>query len=173
MSFSKSAPVIYFETILNFFVTDTLYTSVIHAKTGKRKLIARLANWEISIRCDRVLHIRCKFSNQVFGKYLLEGMVCPSQLQKNIFKKISVENYDHNLTLAIAELHFTEHLSCYFNSPMLCSFPAFSKRPTKLTLLKSYANIKLTPTKKPDRIGSCNLNPSNLFQLTAEEEANK
>ena len=56
---------------------------------------------------------------------------------------------------------------------MLCSFPTLSKRRAKLTLPKSYTNIKPTPARTPDKIGFCNLDRSNLFRLTVGEEANK
>ena len=72
MSFSKSAPVIYFETILNFFVTDTLYTSVIHAKTGKRKLLLGLLiekSASDAIECYTLdANSQIKFSGNIYLK---------------------------------------------------------------------------------------------------------
>ena len=54
---------------------------MVHAKTGKRKLVEELSGQGVSISYEQVHEIQRSISNQVCRKYNSDGFVCPSELQ--------------------------------------------------------------------------------------------
>ena len=130
---------------------------MVHAKTGKRKLVDELSSQGVSISYERVREIRRSISNQVCRKYNSEGFVCPSELQYNLFTTSAIDNVDHNPTSSTSETSFHgttisvfQHANVPVTAKML-SFEHFtSGRSERLKLPESYTEIQPTRAGKPE-----------------------
>ena len=67
---------------------------MVHARTGKRKLVDRLAADGVSISYDCFMNLRWSISNQVCMEY--QANVSPFDLKKNVFTTAAIDNLDHN-----------------------------------------------------------------------------
>ena len=130
---------------------------MVHEKTGKRKLVARLSSHGVSISYERVREIRRSISNQVCMKYNSEGFGCPSELQYNLFTTSAIDNVDHNPTSSTAETSYHGTTISVFQHadvpaiPKTFSIEHFtSGRSARLKLPESYTEIKPTRAGKPE-----------------------
>ena len=80
---------------------------LLYANTKKRNLIDLLFQHGICISYDRVLEISTTLGDTVIQKYLEDGVVCPSVLQKGVFTTLPIDNIDHNpsSTTAMTSFH--------------------------------------------------------------------
>ena len=78
----------------------------IYAKTRKKVLVDLLHDHGISILYDRVLEISAQLGHAAVGKYIEEGVVCPSILRKRLFTTAAMDNIDHNPTATTATTSF-------------------------------------------------------------------
>ena len=75
----------------------SIYLSLmLHAHTRKREVIDKLHKLGLCISYDRLLTITAAVSNAVCAQYIEEGVVCPLNLQKELFLVGAVDNIDHN-----------------------------------------------------------------------------
>ena len=78
----------------------------IYAKTRKKVLIDLLHDHGLTIPYDRVLEISAQLGDAAVGKYIDEGVVCPSILRKRLFTTAAMDNIDHNPTATTATTYF-------------------------------------------------------------------
>ena len=81
----------------------------IHSATRSKKLIQVLHKDGLSISYDRVLAIRHSIAASVCKKYSEKGFVTPTNLLKNEFISIAIDNIDQNLqsSTATSSVHWT------------------------------------------------------------------
>ena len=73
---------------------------MVHARTIKRKLVDRLAEEGVSISYDCVMNLRRSISSSVCMEYQANDLVCPVDLEKNVFTTAAIDNLDHNPSFA-------------------------------------------------------------------------
>ena len=124
---------------------------LLFAKTRKRNLIDLLFQHGICISYDRVLEISTSLGDAVIQKYLEDGVVCPSVLQKGVFTTSAVDNIDHNPSSKTAMTSFHGTGISVFQHPNEMSTiekltpPLLAKKPISKkvsNLPDSYTNIR-------------------------------
>ena len=114
---------------------------MVHAKTGKQKLVEELSSQGVCIR-KQVREMRRSISNQVCRKYNSDGFVCPSKLQYNLFTTSAIDNVEHNPTSSTS-FHGTtisvfQHANVPVTTKMLSLEHFTSGRSEQLKLPESY-----------------------------------
>ena len=79
---------------------------MVHARTGKRKLVDWLAVEGVSISYDFAMNLRRSISIQVCMEYQANSLVCPVDLKKNVFTTVATDNLDHNLPFMVQPYRF-------------------------------------------------------------------
>ena len=69
---------------------------LLFVKTRNRQLIDSLHQYGICISYARVLEISSKMGTALVERFIEEGVVCPSVLQKSLFTTAALDNIDHN-----------------------------------------------------------------------------
>lgn len=77
-----------------------------YAKTRKKLLVDMLHEHGLSISYDRVLEISAQLGDAAVRRYNEEGVVCPSDLRKDLFTTAAMDNIDHNPTATTATSSF-------------------------------------------------------------------
>ena len=68
----------------------------IHSQTRSKKLLNRLHRLGISINYNRVFEVENCLASSVCTRFEQDGVVCPSQLRKDLFTVGAFDNIDHN-----------------------------------------------------------------------------
>lgn len=69
---------------------------IVYAKTRKKGLIDILHRLGLSVSYRRLLHVTTGLANMLIAQYEMDGVVCPSPLQKGLFTVGAYDNIDHN-----------------------------------------------------------------------------
>jgi len=74
---------------------------VLHAETGKEKLVDKFYRLGLSISYDRVMQISSDLVNSICAQFEEEEIVCPSKFKKSLFTTANVDNIDqiHSMVL--------------------------------------------------------------------------
>ena len=143
---------------------------MVHARTGKRKLVDWLAAEGVSISCDCVMNFRRSISNQVCMEYQANGLVCPVDFEKNVSTTAAIDNLDHNPSSATADSSFHgTTISVFQHADYHLSLPSFrvdvnnSGRRKQSKLPVSHTNIQPTVSGKPEPPVSSEIDPDLFF----------
>ena len=79
---------------------------LVHAETRKKGMVDKLHSLGLSISYDRVLRLSSEMGNSVVESYMLDGVVCPKSLRRNVFTTAAVDNIDHNPSATTAKDSF-------------------------------------------------------------------
>ena len=79
---------------------------MLYAQTRNRGIIDKLHKLGSGISYDGLLNMTTAVSNAVCTQYSEEGVVCPLNLQKELFLVGAVDNIDHNTTSTTSKNSF-------------------------------------------------------------------
>ena len=89
----------------------------IHSQTRSKKLLNRLHRLGISISYNCVIELENCLASSVCTRFEQDGVVCPSQLRKDLFTVGAFDNTDHNLSSTTAQGSFHGTGISIFQSP--------------------------------------------------------
>ena len=119
----------------------------IHSQTRSKKLLNRLHT--LGISNNRVIELENCLASNVCTRFEQNGVVCPSQLQKDLFTVGAFDNIDHNLSSTTAQGSFHGTGISIFQSPTtsnsgVCKGPIIVSSHGDLStfsLPESYTNV--------------------------------
>lgn len=145
------------ETLLHIHISLML-----HSASRKKKYVNKCHKLGLCISYDRVMQITNKTANAVCSDYRSQNVVCPPNLQPNLFTTAAADNIDHNLSSSTAQSSFhgtaisfvqfpnadlpsVNHVSCMYD------VESASDMSSDILLPASYTEIQLCilPSKEP------------------------
>ena len=144
---------------------------MVHARTGKRNLVDRLATEAVSISYYHVMNLKRSIFNQVCIEYQANSLVCPVDLKKNVFTTAAFDNLDHNHSSATAEsschgrtISVFQHADYHLNLPSFRVDRNNSGRRKQNKFPISYTDIQPTVLGKPEPPVSSDIDPDSFFR---------
>ena len=132
----------------------------IHSQTRSKKLLNCLHRLGISISYNRVIELENCLVSSVCTRFEQDGVVCPSQLRKDLFTVGAFYNIDHDLSSTTAQGSFHGTGISIFQSPTtsnsgVCRDPIIVSSHgdlSKFSLPESYTNVPAVTCKVSETV---------------------
>ncbi|XP_063442044.1 hemicentin-1-like [Mytilus trossulus] len=120
-------------------------------KTRKRDLVDTFFKLRLSVIYNQVLEISTSMANDACRRYVQEGIVCPTNLQRNAFTSSAVDNIGHNpSSISLKDIPWYRYSSflCHLDGPAVVDISP-QKQFHRVNETESVTNITCTADCNP------------------------